>query len=51
MPKPEINYLKLEDLKIGMEVTSKQLERIYDIYIVLSDAEIIQEKKICYMKG
>lgn len=47
----KINYLKYEDLKVGMEVTSKELERIYDTYIVLSNAKLLQEKRYCTMKG
>lgn len=31
----ELKKLKIEDLKIGMYVTSKQLENIYGVYIYL----------------
>ena len=43
--------LKLEELQIGMEVTTLQLENIKDTYIVLDKVEVIQDKNGCYIKG
>lgn len=40
----KINYLKLEDLKVGMEVTSIQLDKIYDTYIILSGIKLYEYK-------
>lgn len=47
----KINYLKLEDLKIGMEVETKQLERIYDVYIILSNVRVRQLRRDVSVTG
>ena len=38
--------LSLEDLSIGMTVTSCQLSEILDTYIILKDVHLVK-KKIC----
>lgn len=40
----KIDYLKLEDLRVGMLVNARQLDRIYDVYIILANTELIQFK-------
>ena len=47
----KINYLKLEDIKIGMEVETKQLERIYDVYIILSNVRVRQLRRDVLVTG
>ena len=51
MIKDSTAYLKKEDLKIGMEITAKQLDRVYDLYVVINKAELVIEKYGSTWKG
>lgn len=39
----KINYLKLEDLKIGMVITDDQVRSIYNTYILLANPELVEK--------
>jgi hypothetical protein len=40
-----MNKLSLQDLKIGMSVTSSQLSDIYNIHIILTNSSLVDDGK------
>lgn len=48
----ELKKYTLEELKVGMRVTTEQLSNIYDIYINLYDIELVRDDiGVCKFEG